>query len=100
MSRENNGRRAVIVIGDVVVDVSKQNRFNRHVLLGVLISNPEISSQMVALLIAYSWRNIRKLRNVLEHSLLIARKDPVEMKHFSGLEFFMGNAIDTYCHGR
>jgi transcriptional regulator with PAS, ATPase and Fis domain len=72
----------------------------RHILLDFQLSNPEVSSEVMALLSAYSWPgNIRELRNVLERSLLLARKDPLGMKHFPGLESLTGNAIDTHRHG-
>ncbi len=72
----------------------------KHILLGFQLSNPEVSPEVMALLSAYSWPgNIRELRNVLERSLLLARKDPFGIRHFPGLEAFMGSAIDTHLDG-
>jgi DNA-binding NtrC family response regulator len=61
----------------------------RHILLDLHLCNPEVSPDVTELLGAYSWPgNIRELRNVLERSLLLARKDPLGTKHFPGLNSY------------
>ncbi len=71
----------------------------KHILLDFQHSSPEVSSDVMELLSAYPWPgNIRELRNVLERSLLLARKDPLGIKHFPGLESGTENAIGAHPH--
>jgi DNA-binding NtrC family response regulator len=59
----------------------------RHFLGESGLTNTDVSPEVAALLAAYRWPgNVRELKNVLERSLLLARKDPLGLTHFPGLD--------------
>jgi DNA-binding NtrC family response regulator len=67
----------------------------RHFLGEWRLTDADVSADVLALLAAYRWPgNVRELKNVLERSLLLARKDPLGPKHFPGLDSFVGNPAD------
>ena len=57
-----------------------------HLLEGMNIPRTEASPKILEMLQAYPWPgNIRELRNVLERAVLLARRGPLSIEHFSGL---------------
>jgi DNA-binding NtrC family response regulator len=63
------------------------------------LTNTDVSPEVMALQTAYRWPgNVRELKNVLERSLLLARKDPLGPKHFPGLDFSGTKPVDPARH--
>ncbi|MBZ5538601.1 MAG: sigma 54-interacting transcriptional regulator [Acidobacteriia bacterium] len=58
----------------------------RHFLEEMNLLETEASTKVMQLLKEYPWPgNIRELRNVLERAVLLARRGPLSVDHFSGL---------------
>jgi DNA-binding NtrC family response regulator len=71
----------------------------RHFLVEAGLTNTDVSPEVMALQTAYRWPgNVRELKNVLERSLLLARKDPLGPKHFPGLDFSGAKPTDPDRH--